>query len=50
MEAELFRQGKNGDFALTKAYLALWLGLGGVEEDGTTAGKIEMATVHWHGR
>ena len=50
MEAELFWQGKNGNFALTKAYLALWLWLGGGEEDSAAAGKIEMAMVWWHGR
>ena len=49
MEAELFRRGKNGDFALTEIYLALRLWLGSGEEDNTAAGKIEMVTVWWHG-
>ena len=38
MEAELFQRGKNGDFTLTEAYLALRMCLGGGEEDSATAG------------
>ena len=50
MEAELPGEGKNGDFALTVACLALLTCRGGRGEDGTTTGLMEAAMMWWSGR
>ena len=50
MEAELFGEDENGDFALTVARLALLMCRGGRGEHGATGGKVEAAMARWSER
>ena len=50
MEAELSGNGRNGDFALTIARLALQPHQGGRGECGKASCEMEVAMVWWIGR